>query len=98
MSYVIRIEDATTNEPVVMAAGSLKLVSAAAREGLVAIKDSEGEFSAVVAETEQVGGEEKRTVTRVSGDADVVSVVVKRKLAKERAENAPADETDAPAE
>lgn len=94
-AYVVRIENATTNEPVVMAAGSLKLITAAVREGVAAIKDSDGEFSAVISETGTVGGEETRTVTRVSGDADVVSVVLKKKLTKERAENAPASEDDA---
>lgn len=96
MSYSIRIEDASTEAPIVMAAGSLKLITAAAREGLAAIKDKDGEFSAVVTETESVGGEDKRTVTRVSGDADVVAVVVKKKLTKERAENAPAEDAGDP--
>lgn len=94
MSYVLRIEDANSETPVVLAAGSLGLVAYAAREGIAAIKDSESEFSAIIAETAEVGGEEKRTVVRVTGDADVVAVVVKKKLSRERAANAPESEDE----
>lgn len=98
MSYVLRIEEANSERPVVLAAGSLGLVSYAAREGIKAINGSESEFSAFLAETTEVGGEEKRVVTRVTGDADVVAVVVKKKISKERAENAPEAAEDETAE
>jgi hypothetical protein len=73
----------------VSAAGSFGLIAYAAKEGLSLIKDEDGEFGVRIVETTHVDGEIKREVVKVDADADTVEVVVKRKLAKERKQNAP---------
>lgn len=91
MSYTITVQRESDSEQVVSATGSLGLIAYAAREAIGSIKESADDFSALIESTENG---ETRTVAKVAGDADVVSVVVKKKLTKERAANAPAEDED----
>jgi hypothetical protein len=77
----------------VQASGSLKLITTAAKEGLAAIKGKSGEFFARVTETHTVAGEERRQVVKIDGDAEMVTLVVNKRLKDEKAQNAPAEAT-----
>jgi hypothetical protein len=91
-SYSLRVTNESASEVVVAAHGSLGLVTYASKEALAELTAyPEGtEFRAHLAETETVEGQEVRTVTSISGDADDVTAVLKRKIAKERKQNAAA--------
>ena len=94
-TYLTTITD-ETGDSHAYAYGSLKLTTAAVREGLAGIKDAEGEFTARVVEVEAIGDETpKRVVASVTGDADVVTFVVKKKLAAERKARGAGDGDDA---
>ncbi len=83
--YSISIEDQGGTE-IVSAYGSFKLISAAAKEGLTAIKDQPGEFLASVTEE----SEEGREVVRVRATSDIVALVVNKRLKDEKAQLADA--------
>jgi hypothetical protein len=91
-SYSLRVSNESDGGTVVAAHGSLGLVTYASKEALAELAAyPEGhEFRAHLAETETVEGDEVRTVTSISGDADDVTAVLKRKIAKERKQNADA--------
>lgn len=94
-TYRFSLSNDSRGALIVNAAGSLGLVGYAVREGLAAIKDfgSDVQVTANFVEVETIDGEVTRTITGISGDADDVTAVVKRKLAKERKEQAPAAES-----
>lgn len=65
--------------------GSFKAVAVLAKEALAEIKDQSGEFTLRVTEVAEVGDTDaKRVVASVSGEADVVAFITKKKLAVER--------------
>jgi hypothetical protein len=104
--YLVTIANVETDEFVAFAYGEFPTMNFAAKAGLAKIKDADGEFSAKVVEVENYGTDEaKRSVVSVSGDAETVTVVLKKKIANERKQylaetgstgDAPAE--DAPAE
>ena len=83
-TYSVAVESASNGTVFVRAAGSLKLITAAIKEGLAAIKDQDGDFSAHFSEVENVDGIETRQVARVTAEADVVALVLRKRLAGER--------------
>jgi hypothetical protein len=82
-------DDQGDGQPIVAAIGSLKLVTAAAKEGLEAIKEQPGEFVARVTETSGDG----REVVQVKATEDIVRLVVNKRLKDEKAQNAPVEAT-----
>jgi hypothetical protein len=71
--------------PIVSAVGSFKLISAAAKEGLAAIKGQQDvDFVATVVELSGEG----REVVRVRATEDIVTLVVNKRLKDEKAQNA----------
>lgn len=89
--YEIIIGD--DNENFVRAGGSLKLVTLAAKEGLAAIAGKEGDFTAALMELEQVDGQEKRQVLRITNEADIVTSVLGKRLRQEKAAQADSEPT-----
>lgn len=73
--------DETLSERVVSAFGSLKLASAAVKEGVAEIEGRPAEFSAVFTEVKPSGD---REITRVTGNARTVSLVLADALKQER--------------
>lgn len=73
-------ENGEQEQTLVAALGSLKLVTTASKEGLAAIKDQLGEFVATVIELDG----EQREVVRVKATEDIVTLVVRKRLADER--------------
>ncbi len=90
-SIIIASESAGT---LVAAHGSLKLISLAAKEGLAAM-DGISDYTARIVETDGVEGEEKRQITSITAESDVVAMVVKKRLANERKQNEPTVTQDA---
>ncbi len=82
-------------ENVSSATGSFAVANFAVKEGLGSIKDSAGEYRVTFEALDESG--ETRNVVSVSGDADVVTYVAKKKIAAERKalNGADADETPA---
>lgn len=80
--YHVTIEG---DETIASATGSLKLAGAAVKEGLAAIKGQPGEFVAAFVELTD-GGE--REVVRVKATEDIVTLVVRKRLADERKQEA----------
>ncbi len=64
------------------ATGSFALANFAAKEGFKAIAEQDGEFRVSFTATDADGVERK--IVSVSGDADVVTYVAKKKIAVER--------------
>lgn len=64
------------------ATGSFALANFAAKEGFKAIAEKDGEFRVSFTVTDADGAERK--IVNVSGDADVVTYVAKKKIATER--------------
>lgn len=84
-----------TGEHVTFAWGDFGVMNYAAKSGLKEIAGQTGDFRARIVEVESVGSEdEKRSVVSITGDAETVAVVVKRKIANEKKEQGgAADET-----
>lgn len=76
--------------------GSFKAVAVLAKEALADMKDQAGEFTLKVTEVSAIGDTDaKRVVVSISGEADVVAFITKRKLAVERkAQGGDKDDTD----
>jgi hypothetical protein len=99
--YLITVQNVETGEYVANAYGSFGVMNFAAKDALKSIKDASDDFAARVVEVEAIGTEdEKRSVVSVQGDWETVTVVLKKKLARERKEQNPEDAPaeDAPAE
>lgn len=80
--------------------GSFKATSYLVKEALADIKGAEGDFTLRVTEVAEVGDTDaKRVVVSVTGEADVVTFIAKKKLAVERkAQGGKDDEADDSAE
>lgn len=99
-------DSADADNLIAYAYGSFKTVNFATREALASIKGTEGEYALRVTEVAAVGdADAKRTVVSVTGEADVVTFIAKKKLAAERKAQGGAGgdddteaEADAPAE
>lgn len=79
--------------------GSFKAVSYLAKDALAAIKGTDGDVAVRITEVAEVGDTEaKRTVVSVTGEADVVTYVTKKKLATERKAQGGNDKDDDAAE
>ena len=78
-------------EDIATATGSFALANFAAKEGFKAIADQPGEFR-VTFSYEGDGG--FRGIVSVTGDADVVTYVAKKKIAAERKALNPADDVN----
>ncbi len=78
--------DSTDGESLLAYAfGGLRTTQSAIKDALAAIKDTDGEFTVRVVEVDAIGSiDERRTVVSVTGDADVVTFVTKKKMAAER--------------
>jgi hypothetical protein len=84
-SYFLTIADDTNDVFVSQAYGEFPEINFVAKAGLKRIAGKDGEFRARIVEVENIGSEdEKRTVVSVTGDAETVTVVVKKKIANER--------------
>ncbi len=65
--------------------GGLRTTQSAIKDALTEIKDQDGEFAVRVTEVDAIGSTDaKRVVVAVTGDADVVTFVTKKKMAAER--------------
>lgn len=64
------------------ASGSFSLANFAAKEGFKEIAEQDGEFRVTFSATDADGAERK--IVSVTGDADVVTYVAKKKIAAER--------------
>lgn len=83
--YFVTIANVDTDEFVTFAYGEFPTMNFAAKAGLAKINGADGEFSAKVVEVENYGADDsKRSVVSVTGDAETVTVVVKKKIANER--------------
>lgn len=83
--YLVTLSAVETDEFVAFAYGEFPTMKFAANAGLREIAGKSGDFSARIVEVEAVGTEdEKRTVVSVTGDAETVTVVVKKKIGNER--------------
>lgn len=83
--YFTTVTNDETGEPLAVAFGNFGVTSYIAKDAFKAIAGQSGTFSARIVEVESYGEDiEKRSVAKVSGDADVVIGAVKRKLAIER--------------
>lgn len=80
ISFQTVAEKGEQEKTLVAALGSLKLVTTASKEGLAAIKGQPGEFVATVIELDG----EQREVVRVKATEDIVTLVVRKRLADER--------------
>lgn len=89
---------ALKDDLIVSAQGSLKLVELATKEGLATIKGKSGDFTAYVSEVEYVDGGETRSIVRITAEADVVALVVRKRLAAEKkgSTSAPANTSTEP--
>jgi hypothetical protein len=97
-TYFVTIANVETDEFVTFAYGDFKVMNFAAKAGLAAIAGADGDFSAKVVEVESIGSDEsKRSVVSVQGDAETVTVVLKKKIANERKQYA-AETGETPAE
>lgn len=84
-TYFLTIADVENDEFVSQAYGEFPEMNFVAKAGLKRIAGKTGDFSARIVEVERVGDEDaKRTVTSITGDAETVAVVVKKKIATER--------------
>jgi hypothetical protein len=96
--YLATVANVETDEFVTFAYGDFKVMNFAVKSGLAAIAGKDGDFSAKVIEVENVGSEDaKRSVVSVQGDAETVTVVLKKKIANERKQYA-AETGETPAE
>jgi hypothetical protein len=83
--YLVTLAAVDTDEYVSFAYGEFPTMKFAASAGLKEIAGKPGDFSAKIVEVEAIGTEdEKRTVVSVTGDAETVTVVVKKKIGNER--------------
>lgn len=101
--YLATLSNVETDEFVTFAYGEFPTMKFAVTAGLKKIDGATGDYSARIVEVENIGEQdEKRTVTSITGDAETVAVVVKRKVASERKQylaetGAPADAPEADA-
>ncbi len=83
--YLVTISEVDADEYVAFAYGTFPVANFATKDALKEINGKAGDFSAKIVEVEAIGTEdEKRTVVSVTGDAETVAVVVKKKMANER--------------
>jgi hypothetical protein len=97
MSYtatVASVSDEGVKE-IATASGSFALANFAAKDGFAAIKDQPGEFRVTFASVDENGVESG--IVSVTGDADVVTYVAKKKIAAVRKSLSPASEDGADA-
>jgi hypothetical protein len=80
-------------EDIATATGSFSLANFAAKEGFKAIAEQDGEFRVSFTAVDETGAERK--IVSVTGDADVVTYVAKKKIAAERKSVNGADDSDA---
>lgn len=94
--YLVTISEVENDEYVAFAYGTFPVANFATKDALKEINGKPGDFSAKIVEVEAIGTEdEKRTVVSVTGDAETVAVVVKKKMANERKQYQTADATEA---
>ena len=99
--YLVTLSNAETDEFVTYAYGDFAGMRFAAKQGLAEIADKTGDFSIRIVPVEQVGvepGEDVKPLVSITGDAESVTAVAKRKIASERKRLNPADESPADAD
>lgn len=91
MNYTATVSSVSDEgvKDIATASGSFALANFAAKEGFKAIAEQDGEFRVTFTGVDEDGAERK--IVSVSGDADVVTYVAKKKIAAERKANAGED-------
>ncbi len=95
-NYFLTIADEANDTYVAHTYGDFAVVNFAAKQAYKVIDGKPGDFSARLVEVERIGEpDEKRVVCSVSGDAETVTVVLKKKISVERKAQAPAESVEA---
>lgn len=101
MNYLVTVSDETNDSFVAYAYGDFDTIRYASKQALGAIAEKTGDFRARIVEASEVGvepDESARVVCSVGGDAETVTVVLKKKIATERKRLNPAAESPASGE
>lgn len=95
--YLVTLSDVASDEFVSYGYGDFRAMNFLAKQGLAEIADKTGDFSIRIVPVETVGVEPDETVkplVSITGDAESVTAVAKRKIASERKRLAPAETAD----